>query len=119
MTRCQRAMQCRRGTGLNRNELDPALKPGSDAPYQPTTANADEKRVHLRTLLFGFETHGSLAEESFGLIEGVDLHCAGFAGKLPAGGQSVGVQLTHYPQPRTQAANPLLLRGSGHLGHED
>src|SRR5260370_2424595 len=84
-----------------------------DAAEEPAATDGDEKRIELRILLLEFEADGSLTEQSFELIVGVNGHGAGLRGPGFAGGEGIGVALAADDEARATSADALdFFRGS-------
>src|SRR6266478_12576 len=115
----QSIRKSRSGLGLNADEFDLAGIPGGHAADQAAAANGDEQSIESRTLFLEFEADGSLAQQRFDLIVGVNGHGAGLRDPGLAGGQGVGIALSGDYEFRAIAANALDFFRRSHGGNED
>jgi hypothetical protein len=61
-----------RGFRFDANHPDLTAKPSRNAGDKPTAANGDEEGFDIRTLLLDLQPDGSLAQQCFALVVGVD-----------------------------------------------
>ncbi len=115
----QRSRKSGGGLRFHAHDLDSGAIPGGNAADETPAPHRYEQGVEFRILILEFQADGSLAEQRFHLIVGMDHECPGLRCPLFASCQCVGITFAGNYQVRTVATDSLQLGRGRDLRNED
>jgi hypothetical protein len=115
----KRPPQGRGELGLDRDDPDPAAKPGGETSDQSSAADRDQQRVDVGQVGVDLAADGALSEQGFGLVERMHGKRTAFPAERFARRQRVGIALARNHQLGRVAPDTFDLRRRSDAGQED